>query len=85
MEEKKTLPASDAEWYFTHETDEDRLWYEIFFSMCRKFKVSWGQATKKQKAFIEEITRVNFEREMARRNGLPTSHVRGFFDRPTVA
>ena len=85
VEDNKTLPASDAEWYFTHETDEDRLWYDIFFSMCRKFKVSWGQATRKQKAFIEEITRVNFDREMARRNGLPVSHVRGFFDRPTVA
>ncbi len=85
MENKNTLPVSDAEWYFTHETDEDRIWYEIFFSMCHKFKVSWGQATRKQKAFIEEITRVNFEREMARRNGLSTSQIRGFFDKSTVA
>lgn len=21
----------DAKWYFTHETEEDRLWYRIFF------------------------------------------------------
>ncbi len=85
MENKNTLCVSDAEWYFTHETDEDRLWYGIFFAMCRKFKVSWGHTTKKQKAFIEEITRVNFEREMAKRNGVSTSHIRGFFDKPTVA
>ena len=85
MEEQRTHPVSDAEWYFTHETAEDRLWYEIFFAMCRKFKISWGQATAKQKAFIEEITRVNFERETAKQNGLPTSGVRGFFDQPTVA
>ena len=32
----------DAKWYFTHESDEDRLWYRIFFSMCRKFGVSWS-------------------------------------------
>ena len=31
----------DAKWYFTHETEEDRLWYRIFFAMCRKFGVSW--------------------------------------------
>ena len=85
MNTQRPLPASDAEWYFTHETAEDRLWYEIFFAMCRKFKISWKQATKKQRAFIEEITRVNFEREMAKRNGLPVSQVRGFFDRTTVA
>ena len=55
MKEKKTLPVSDAEWYFTHETDEDRLWYEIFFSMCRKFKVSWGQATKNRKPSLRKL------------------------------
>lgn len=82
MNTQRPLPASDAEWYFTHETAEDRLWYEIFFAMCRKFKISWKQATKKQRAFIEEITRVNFERERAKRNGLPVSQVCGFFDRP---
>lgn len=85
MNTQRPIPASDAEWYFTHETAEDRLWYEIFFAMCRKFKISWKQATKKQRAFIEEITRVNFDREMAKRNGLPVSQVRGFFDRTTVA
>ena len=85
MNTQRPLPASDAEWYFTHETAEDRLWYEIFFAMCRKFKISWKQATKKQRAFIEEITRVNFDREMAKRNGLPVSQVRGFFDQTTVA
>ncbi len=44
----------DAKWYFTHETEEDRLWYRIFFAMCRKFGVSWSKASEEQKAFIEE-------------------------------
>ena len=35
----------NAKWYFTHETEEDRLWYHIFFSMCRKFGVSWPTAS----------------------------------------
>ena len=46
----------DAKWYFTHGAEEDRLWYRIFFAMCRKFGVSWSKASEKQKAFIEEIT-----------------------------
>lgn len=69
----------DAKWYFTHETEEDRLWYRIFFSMCRKFGVSWPKASEGQKAFIEEIARINFEKEMAKRNCV-TQPVRGFFD-----
>ena len=69
----------DAKWYFTHETEEDRLWYRIFFAMCWKFGVSWSKASEEQKAFIEEITRINYEREMAKRN-MTMKPVRGFFD-----
>lgn len=69
----------NAKWYFTHETEEDRLWYHIFFSMCRKFGVSWPKASKEQKTFIGEIIRVNYEREAAKRNAV-TQPARGFFD-----
>ena len=69
----------DAKWYFTHETEEDRLWYRTFFAMCRKFGVSWSKASEEQKAFIEEITRINYERETAKRN-MTMKPVRGFFD-----
>lgn len=75
---------SQAKWYFTHETEEDRLWYQIFFSMCKKFGVAWSQADDAQKAFIEEITRFNFESELARKTG-STESVRGFFDGPASA
>ncbi len=47
--------------------------------MCRKFGVSWSKASEEQKAFIEEITRINYEREMAKRN-MTAKPVRGFFD-----
>lgn len=73
-----------AKWYFTHESEEDRLWYGIFFSMCKKFGVSWPKATSTQKAFIEEITRVNYERELSKRE-LQPKPVRGFFDETVSA
>lgn len=69
----------DAKWYFTHETEEDRLWYRIFFSVCRKFSVSWPKASETQKAFIEELTRINYEREVAKRDSI-VQPIRGFFD-----
>ena len=74
----------NAKWYFTHESEKDRLWYETFFSMCKKFNVSWPTATPTQKAFIEEITRVNYERELAKRE-LSSQPVRGFFDESVSA
>ena len=73
------MTMDDAKWYFTHETEEDRLWYRIFFSMCRKFNVSWPRASEMQKAFIEEITRINYEREVAKRDST-VQPIRGFFD-----
>ena len=73
------MTVDEAKWYFTHETDEDRLWYRIFFSMCRKFNVSWPRASEMQKAFIEEITRINYEREVAKRDST-VQPIRGFFD-----
>ena len=69
----------EAKWYFTHESEEDRLWYRTFFSMCRKFGVSWPKATPVQRAFIEEITRVNYERELAKRE-IQIKPIRGLFD-----
>ncbi len=74
----------DAKWYFTHETEEDRLWYHIFFAMCRKFCVSWAKADDRQKAFIEEITRINYEKEVSKRN-MTSEHIRGFFDEEVSA
>lgn len=74
----------NAKWYFTHESEEDRLWYGTFFSMCKKFNVSWPTATPTQKAFIEEITRVNYERELAKRE-LSSQPVWGFFDESVSA
>lgn len=50
-----------------------------FFAMCRKFGVLWSKASEEQKAFIEEITRINYEREEAKR-GMTVKPVRGFFD-----
>lgn len=52
---------------------------ESFFSMCRKFGVSWSKASEMQKAFIEELTRINFERETAKKSAV-AQPIRGFFD-----
>ena len=64
----KSKRQSDAEWYFRH--DEDReLFYDIFFKACRKYGIGFASATEKERAFIEEVTRMTFELEKAKRIG----------------
>ena len=47
--------------------------YEIFFLMCQKYGVRWASAAEKERQFIEEVTRVTYERERALRLGFPLS------------
>jgi hypothetical protein len=51
----------------------------MFFRLCQKYNVRWASATPKEKAFIEEVTRVTYERDKAQRLGLPLSEVRPSF------
>lgn len=78
MEFRKENPASDAKWYCREDQEGDRF-YEIFFQMCRKYGVRWASADEKERSFIEEVTRVTYERERAIRLGLPLSDVRPAF------
>ena len=78
MELRKESTTSDAEWYCREDPEGDRF-YEIFFQMCRKYGVKWASADEKERWFIEEVTRVTYERERAVRLGLPLSEVRPSF------
>ena len=78
MDNNKNRPQSDAEWYCRKNPEEERF-YEIFFQMCQKYGVRWASATQKEQRFIEEVTRVTYERERAVRLGLPLTDVRPSF------
>ena len=78
MEIRKEIPASDAEWYCRRDPEEERF-YEIFVQLCRKYGVRWASAEEKERRFIEEVTRVTYERERAVRLGLPLSDIRPAF------
>ena len=78
MESKNERFTSDAAWYCRKDAEADRF-YEIFFQMCQKYKVRWASADEKERQFIEEVTRVTYERDRAVRQGLPVSEVRPAF------
>ena len=57
---------------YMQDAGKDKQYYEIFFGMCRKFRVDWATADEKEKEFITEVTRVTYERECAvQEGGLP--------------
>lgn len=78
MESRRGNILSDAEWYCRKDPEEERF-YEIFFLMCQKYGVRWASAEEKERKFIEEVTRVTYERERALRLGFPLSDVRPSF------
>lgn len=60
---------SDAEWYCHRDPEEERF-YMIFFGLCHKYNVRWARADEKERQFIEEVTRVTYERDKALRLGV---------------
>lgn len=74
---ERTVP-SDAAWYCRKDPEEERF-YEIFFKLCRKYGVNWVSAGERERGFIEELTRVTYERDRAVRLGLPLEDIRPAF------
>lgn len=66
---------SDAKWYFDRCSGEADIFDGIFFEMCKRFNVRWSAATPKEKLFIEGITRFEYEKDYAKRMGLPTDFI----------
>ena len=69
---------SDAELYCRKDEERERF-YEIFFSVCRKYAIHWPSASPAEKLFAEEVTRVTYERDKAIRLGLDLASIRPAF------
>ncbi len=78
MDAKKARVPSDAQWYCRKDPEKERF-YEIFFSLCRKYNVRWASADEKERAFIEEVTRVTYDWDKAKRQGLSVKMIRPSF------
>ena len=61
--------------YLSGEKDAT-LFFNTFFSMCHKFGIDYEKASPKEKAFIDEMTRYNYELKKAKRDGLSTEKIK---------
>ncbi len=59
----------DAKRYFTNGSDRNAF-YDLFFQMCRKYKADWATATEQEKAFVEEIACVTWEKQQEKLTGV---------------
>lgn len=64
---------------YLRDAEQDKAYYDIFFQMCRKFRIDWASASEKEKAFLTEVTRVTYERRQAQQAGLPLDTVQPAF------
>ena len=71
--------ALQAGGYFSMPTQEDIAYTDLLFDVCQQFGIRYYSASAKEKAFVEEVTRVEYEHDKARRNGVPISTVRPLF------
>ena len=78
MSVNREPPSSDAEWY-CHKNPESERFYNIFFWLCRKYNIHWASADEKERQFIEEVTRITYERDKALRLGLSLGNIRPSF------
>ena len=64
--------------YFQRDPERDAF-YRIFYATCRRFHVTWSDASPEVRAFVEEAARVAYEQDKARRDGVSLSTVKPFF------
>lgn len=69
----------NARQYFRPASAQRDEFYNIFFSVCRKYNIDWATASPKEKAFAEEVTRVTYEHRKARQEGRDLSTVHAAF------
>ena len=71
--------AQQAGGYFVVPREQELEYTDLLFDVCKQFGIKYYSATAKERFFVEEVARVTYERERARKQGLPLSDVRPAF------
>ena len=55
---------------FSMPTPDDMAYTDLLFDICRQFGIRYYSATSKEKAFVEEVTRVTWAKEQESLTGV---------------
>ena len=61
--------ADAAGGYFAMPTAEDLAYTELLFDVCRQFGIRYYSATAKERAFVDEVTRVTWAKQQEAKTG----------------
>ena len=62
--------AEQAGGYFSLPSQEDMAYTELLFDVCRQFGIRYYSATRKEKAFVEEVTRLTWAKQQEEKTGV---------------
>ena len=62
--------AAQAGGYFAPPTEESAAYTELLFDVCRQFGIRYYSATKKERHFAEEVTRVTWAKLQEEKTGV---------------
>lgn len=65
----------DIQQQYIESSKDSRLFFDIFFGVCRKFSIQYSKASEKDRAFVDELTQYMYEVRKAERDGLDTSKI----------
>lgn len=63
--------AAKAGGYFALPSSDDLAYTELLFDVCKQFGIRYYSATPKERAFVEEVTRVTWEKQQEAKTGVP--------------
>ena len=56
--------------YFSMPSHEDIAYTDLLFDICRQFGIRYYSASAKEKAFVEEVTRVTWAKQQEAATGI---------------
>ena len=63
--------AAQAGGYFSLPTEDSKAYTDLLFDICRQFGIRYYTATKKERYFVEEVTRLTWAKQQEEKAGIP--------------
>ena len=67
---KIDILAAQAGGYFSPPKEEDIAYTDLLFDVCKQFGIHYYSATKKERHFVEEVTRVTWAKQQEKMTGV---------------
>ena len=62
--------AAQAGGYFALPSEESMEYTDLLFDVCQQFGIRYYSATKKERHFVEEVTRVTWAKQQEEKTGV---------------